>query len=98
MGRRGEIALNPRADPGCLPSLSGTGNQLRLNTQTLTIYFFLSLFFKIFIYLAVAGLSCSMWDLVPRPGVEPGPPALETQSLDHWTSKEVQPSPQFFIV
>ena len=71
MGRRGEIALNPRADPGCLPSLSGTGNQLRLNTQTLTIYFFLSLFFKIFIYLAVAGLSCSMWDLVPRPAASP---------------------------
>ena len=28
---------------------------------------------KIFIYLAVPSLSCSMWDLVPWPGSEPGP-------------------------
>ena len=33
------------------------------------------------IYLAVSGLSCSMWDLVPWPGIEPGPPALGAQSL-----------------
>ena len=34
-------------------------------------------------------LSCSMWDLVPWPGIEPRPPALETWSLSHWTPKEV---------
>jgi len=35
-------------------------------------------------YLAVSGLShglrdlcCGMWDLVPRPGMEPGPSELE---------------------
>ena len=27
--------------------------------------------------------SCGMWDLVTWPGIEPGPPALEAQSLDH---------------
>ena len=27
------------------------------------------------IYLAVLGLSCSMWDLVPSPGIQPGPHA-----------------------
>ena len=27
--------------------------------------------------------------LVPRPGIEPAPPALEAQSLNHWTTKEV---------
>ena len=27
----------------------------------------------IFIYLAVPGLSCSMWDLIPCPGTKPGP-------------------------
>ena len=53
-------------------------------------------FFKIFIYLAspgpvciVAGrifssgmqtLSCSMWDLVPRPGIEPRSHVLGTES------------------
>ena len=27
------------------------------------------------------GLGCSMWDLVPWPGIEPGPPALEAQDF-----------------
>ena len=34
-------------------------------------------------------LSCVMWNLVPWPGTEPGPPALEMQSLSHWTTREV---------
>ena len=29
--------------------------------------------------------SCGMWDLVPRPGIEPRPPALGAQSLSDWT-------------
>ena len=35
-----------------------------------------------------------MWDIVPRPGIEPAPPALEAQSLNHWTPKG---SPTFSI-
>ena len=27
--------------------------------------------------------------LVPRPGIEPAPPALEARSLNHWTTREV---------
>ena len=27
----------------------------------------------LFIYFSAAGLSCSIWDLVPRPGIESGP-------------------------
>ena len=42
-----------------------------------------------FIYLAVLSLSCSMWDLVPWPGIEPGAPALRVWSLSHWTTREV---------
>ena len=34
-------------------------------------------------------LRCSMWDLVPWPGIEPGLPALGVQSLSHWTTREV---------
>ena len=34
-------------------------------------------------------LSCNMWDLVPWPGIEPGPSALGAQSLSHWTTREV---------
>ena len=30
-----------------------------------------------------------MWDLVPWPGIEPGPPALGVQSLSYWTTCEV---------
>ena len=35
------------------------------------------------------GLSCSMWDLVPWPQIEPGPPALGARWLSHWTTREV---------
>ena len=63
---------------------------------------FLKIF--LFIYLAVSGLIwdllsllwrdgslvvCSMWDLVPWSRIEPRPPALEAQSLSHWTTGEV---------
>ena len=27
--------------------------------------------------------------LVPRPGIEPSPPAVEAQSPNHWTAREV---------
>ena len=30
--------------------------------------------------------SCSMWDLVPRPGIEPRSPALGIWSFSHWTT------------
>ena len=34
-------------------------------------------------------LSCSVWDLVPWPGIEPGPPALDAWSVSHWIAREV---------
>ena len=40
-------------------------------------------------YLATLGLSCSMWDLVPRPEFKLQPPALRAYSLRQWTNKEV---------
>ena len=43
----------------------------------------------LFVYLSALDLSCSMWDLVPWPGTEPGPPALGAQSLSHWTTRKV---------
>ena len=51
--------------------------------------------FKIFILLhrilvvAHRVFSCSMWDLVLWPGIEPRPPALGALSLSHWTTREV---------
>ena len=34
-------------------------------------------------------LSCSMWDLVLWPGIEPKPCALGARNLSHWTTREV---------
>ena len=55
-------------------------------------------FFNLFTYLATPGLSslvatcklfnCSMWDLVPWPGIDSRSPALGVQSLSHWTIRE----------
>ena len=44
----------------------------------------------IYFYLAVLDLSCSMWDLVPQPWIEPVPPELGAQSPNHWTMQESQ--------
>ena len=51
------------------------------------LWFFKYLF--LFIYLVALGLNCGMWDLGPRPGVEPGFPALRARSLSHWTTREL---------
>ena len=51
---------------------------------------FMCYFFLINFFLAAMGLSCNMralncgmWELVPRPGGEPGPPALGARSPSH---------------
>ena len=40
---------------------------------------------------AACGLlvAAGMRDLVPQPGIEPGPPALGARSLNCWTTREV---------
>ena len=38
---------------------------------------------------AVLGCSCSTWDLVLQPGIEPRSPALRVQNLNHWPTREV---------
>ena len=52
----------------------------------LFIYF---LIFIIFFYLAALDLSCSMWDLIPWPGIKPRPPTLGASGISHWTTREV---------
>ena len=57
----------------------------------------LPMFILLVYYLAIPGLSCSMWDifgysvqdLVPWTGIEPQPPALGLRSLSHWTPRDV---------
>ena len=38
-----------------------------------------------------------MWDLVPRPGIEPRPPALGVWSLSHWTTSRKLPDSILFV-
>ena len=38
---------------------------------------------------ALGILGCGRWDLVPGPGIEPGPSALGARSLSHGTTREV---------
>ena len=58
-----------------------------------SFFFFLNIYLFIWLLLvlvvACGIFSCGMWDLVPWPGIEPGPPALGAQSLSHWTTREV---------
>ena len=51
-------------------------------TISFLLWWLLSFLFKyLFTYLAAPGLNCSMWDLVPQPGIKPGSPALGACSL-----------------
>ena len=67
---------------------------------TVSFFFFKK---KLFTYLTATGLhcgcrffscgmqllGCSMWNLVPWPGIELRPPALRAWSLSHWTTRKV---------
>ena len=50
--------------------------------EALMIYLFFN-----FYLLATPCMACGI--LVPQPGIEPMSPAVETQSLNHWTAREV---------
>ena len=47
----------------------------------------ITLFFLIFFFFWPLHVACG----IPWPGIEPGPPAVEAWSPNHWTAKE---SPQ----
>ena len=53
------------------------------------LVFKLYIYLLTYFYLFTPGLSWVMWDLVPRPGIKPQPPALGIWSLSHWTTREV---------
>ena len=50
----------------------------------------ISNFFFFFFGLLVWPHCAACGILVPQPGIEPVPPAVEAQSLNHWTAREVQ--------
>ena len=53
------------------------------------IYFYLFTWLYQVLVLAFGIFSCSMWNLVPWPGIEPRPPALGARNLTHWTTRKV---------
>ena len=55
------------------------------------IYYYLKYLF-LFIYLATLGLSCSMRDLVPWPGIKPGPLALGAWTSEKSLGGDLKPS------
>ena len=49
----------------------------------------------VFIYFCLHNAACEI--LVPRPGIEPMPSAVEGRSLNHWTTREVPWLPCFYL-
>ena len=43
---------------------------------------------SVFVVSLVLAVLHSMWMSAPQPGIKPGPCALESQSLKHWTARE----------
>ena len=49
----------------------------------------ISFFERILFYLFFWPQHAGILSVVPRPGIEPVPPAVEARSLNHWTAREV---------
>ena len=65
------------------------------------LFFFFFLMWASFLkkmYLAAPGLSCTLQDLVPWPGIKPRPPALGAQSPSYWTTRSSIFFNQFFLL
>ena len=74
------------------PCVAPAAARISLSVPRLRRGFFLSLSLS-FLF---GGLACGI--LVPRPGIEPGPPAVEVWRPNHWTSREVLRRGIFFLV
>lgn len=61
-----------------MPNTDGATRTLNLRT----------IFFEIFMYLAVPGFSCGMRDPVLQPGTEPGPSALGGGATGWWAESQ----------
>ena len=70
------------------PRIRGPG-QTRSQLFFFNFYLFIWLHWVLVAACGIFNLCWDMWDLVSRPGIEPGPPALGAQSLSHQTTREV---------
>ena len=78
------------SSPSVCPGGKGASALFCLNSL-LSIALFLKMFLLWHWAFVVAYriFSCSMWDLVPWPGITPRPPALGAQNLCHWITRQV---------
>ena len=85
-GWGGREEVEGETDQGRHPSWDTHPNPLSaLGQDGRQMVFFFFFLFKIFGH---TGWHVEI--LVPRPRIEPAPPALEVQSLNHWTAREVR--------
>ena len=59
------------------------------------LMFFRASPFRAVLFFRPHHVACGI--LVPQPGIKPTPPALEMQSLNHWTNREVPWGCSFFF-
>ena len=57
-------------------------------------WFYFLMFIIIYFIFWLCCAACGI--LVPQPGIEPTPPAVEVRSLNHWTAGEI-PCPHFEV-
>ena len=61
-------------------------------------FLFLNSFLCVYLFFWPCSMACEI--LVPQPGIEPLPPALEGWSLNHWTTREapIHSFPDSFLI
>ena len=80
----GQLREGFRNHEGCF--LHWVGRPLEVSGREMTWSY---LRFGVFIFYIFRPCHVACRILVPRPGIEPAPPAVEAQHLNHWTTREV---------
>ena len=101
----GEESMHGHWGLSCFPDLGFSDSPTSLHEDGFTFPSFLNKYLFIYLFIiylfrlrqvlvAACGIFivARMRDLVPWPGIKPGPPALGAQSLTHWTTREVPAS------
>ena len=75
--------------PGCKFWAETSGFPNHSESYSITLKKKLCIWLLWVLVVASGIFSRSMRDLVPMPGIEPGPPASGAWSLSHWTTREI---------
>ena len=82
--------------PKILKSEIQAWNQTYSHPPSKIANFSLSHFLSFFLFFFFWSHHAACWILVPQPGDEPVPPAVEVRSPNHWTTREF-PNFSFFV-